>query len=55
MKKLDESAMLDTTGGSRATAIIGGVSCALTLATGGIGALIFGPTCVGMIIGTIVD
>lgn len=46
--------MLQVNGGSRATAIIGGAACALSFAWP-IGTAIFGPTCVGMIVGTIAD
>lgn len=60
MQKLNQDAMLEITGGSRATAIIGGVSCAgIAVLAGffswGIGAAILGPTCIGMIVGTVVD
>lgn len=61
MKKLNEKSMEQTQGGSVETAIIGGIACTLTagswLIPGGglVGTAIFGPTCAGMVIGTIAD
>jgi hypothetical protein len=60
MKKINESAMLEISGGSRITAILGGAACggiaALSgLITFGVAAALLGPTCVGMIVATAVD
>ena len=46
--------MAESQGGSRATAIIGGIACAGTLAWP-IGTIIFGPTCAGMVFATWYD
>jgi len=60
MKTLEISSMEQLNGGSRLTAIIGGVACGGVAAlagviTFGIAAALLGPTCVGMIIITVVD
>jgi hypothetical protein len=60
MKKLNNELMSEVSGGSNASAIIGGLACgAIVLGasfmTWGVAGAIFGPTCVGMIIGTVVD
>ena len=54
MKSLDFNEMVELEGGSRATAVIGGAFCALGAVTAGLGSLgvgaaIFGPTCLAMI------
>jgi len=54
MKKIKEEDLVLVTGGSRQTAIIGGISCIASLIWP-IGTLIAGPTCMGMIIKTIID
>ena len=60
MKKLSTIKMNEISGGSRATAIIGGVTCVALVGFGamftwGLSIAILGPSCVGMIIGTVVD
>ncbi len=54
MEKLKTEQMEMISAGNRATAIIGGIACAASLVSP-ISALIFGPTCMGMIIATIYD
>ncbi len=57
MKKLNTIQLENLNGGSTESAIIAGISCGLTALTWAtvIGPLIFGPTCVGTVIGTVVD
>lgn len=54
MKKINEDDMVMVTGGSRQSAIIGGIAC-MASTIWPIGTLIAGPTCMGMIIKTIID
>lgn len=54
MKKMNLHSMSELQGGSRASAIIGGIACTASLAWP-IGTIIFGPTCGGMILATLLD
>ncbi len=54
MKKIDASKMLQINGGTRLMAKMAGGACALSMAWP-IGTAIFGPTCLGLVIGTIMD
>lgn len=55
MQLISKDAMSEISGGSRATAILAGASCVLAVGGGFLGAALFGPTCIGMMIGTFVD
>ena len=56
MKKLTNTDMENCTGGSRATAAIAGATCFLALVPmSWVAIALWGPTCLGTVIGTIVD
>lgn len=56
MKKLTKVELININGGSRATAIIAGATCVLALVPmSWVAVALWGPTCLGSVIGTIVD